>query len=54
MYIFNVVPAKDYPKYVWHDAEPAHISISRSWGTGKSHLATVTHDAILKHCFIIV
>ena len=54
--VFNVVHtwAKDYVKYNGHNVEPAHIFLSGSGGTGKSHLVKVIYNAISKLCFIIL
>ena len=54
--IFNVVykQAKEYVKCNGHNAEPIHIFLSGSAGTGKSHLGKVIYNAISKillyHC----
>ena len=56
MEIFNLVQtwAKDHLKYNGHDAEPVHIFLSGSVGTGKSLLVKVLYNAISKtllyHC----
>ena len=51
--VFNVFHtwAKDYVKYNWQDAEPVHIFLSGTRGTGKSRL--VKYQKHRKHCFII-
>ena len=40
--------AKDYVIYDAHNAEPIHVFLSGSRGTGKSHLVKVIYNAISK------
>ena len=40
--------ANDYVKYDGYDAEPVHISLCDSRGTGKSHLVKVIYNALSK------
>ena len=46
--------AKDCIKYNWYNVEPAHIFLSGSRDTSKSHLVKLTYHAIFKallhHC----
>ena len=48
--VFNVVYTwtKEYAKYDANDVQPAHISLSGSEGTSKSHLVNVIYKAISK------
>ena len=46
--------AKDYVIYDAHNAEPIHVFLSGSGGTGKSQLVKVIYNPYQKHCFISV